>query len=160
MALTKGAIGGGGPQYFKPADHVGDVALIIEPRNIRKGVKTNFRDRDGGQVIRDEAVAFVTAFRSETSLEEGRPYFQQLVTFTNKKFVEDCERLLEQGKRDGDENPAAIVRLEQWQPKGGGNKVWIFKELTEGAAYDAAVAYYERREAELAKAIEEAPDFD
>jgi len=160
VAIAKGALGGGGAPYFKPADHVSDTVLIIEPRAIRKGVKTSFKDKDGNQLVRDEATAYVTAFRNETSLEEGRAYFTSLATFTNSKLVEDCDRLLESGKKDGDNAPAAIVRLDQWQPKGGGNKVWVFKELTGGTVYDAALSYYEKREAEVAKAIADAPDFD
>jgi hypothetical protein len=153
VAISKGQLGGGGAPFFKPADHLNDAALIIEPRSIRKAVQSTNGPRD-------EVTAYVTAFRNETSLEEGRAYFTQLATFTNKVLTRDLEKVLDQAKKDGDEAPAVIVRIKQWTPKGGGNKAWVLEELTSGTVFDGALAYYDKREAELAKAIDSAPDFD
>lgn len=156
MAIAKkGSLGSGGAPFFKPADHVNDAALIIEPRTIRKNVRTGDKNDDGSDKLRDEVVALVIAFKNETSALEGRPFQNGLQTFTNSVLVKDLERF---GIGTGD---AVIVKLRQWQIPNSRNKAWVFNEDDVPDDVRVAVtAFYEKRESEVAKAIEDAPDFD
>lgn len=156
MAIAKkGAIGGVGAPYFKPADHVGDVAIIIEPRSIRKNVKTGDKNDDGTDKLRDEVVALVIAFKNVTSALEGRPFQNGLQTFTNSVLTRDLEKF---GIGSGD---AVVVKLKQWPIPNSRNKAWVFNEDDiDDEVRDAVISYYEKRQTEVASAIADAPSFD
>jgi hypothetical protein len=62
------AISGG--TFFKPLDHMNDLALLIEPTSIVKGVENTYQGRT---TLRDEVTADVTVFANSEALEKGEP---------------------------------------------------------------------------------------
>lgn len=153
MALaSKDSIGGNGAPFFTPADHTNDLALIFEPKSIRRDVKAT-------KGIRDEMLAQVTVFRSQKQLDDGKPHEVKLYTVTAKKIVSDLDKILAEAKRAGDPAPAIIKTVGIWRPPTDPTiKVWVLKDAQD-ADYELAVAYYEKREAATQAALESVPDF-
>jgi hypothetical protein len=59
-----------GGTFFKPLDHMNDLALLIEPTSITKGVENTYQGRT---TLRDEVTADVTVFGTSEALEKGEP---------------------------------------------------------------------------------------
>jgi|GEM_PF-4887062 len=59
-----------GASYFKPADHMSDLALLIEPKTIDKDVESTYQ---GSTRLRDEVIADVSVFANQAALENGEP---------------------------------------------------------------------------------------
>lgn len=69
MAIVKPSEVSGGT-FFKPADHMNDLALLVEPTRITKGVENTY---NGKTTLRDEVIADVTVFANSEALENGEP---------------------------------------------------------------------------------------
>lgn len=59
-----------GGSYLKPADHMNDLALLIEPISIEKNVPSTYQ---GTTRVRDEVLADITYFANIESIESGVP---------------------------------------------------------------------------------------
>lgn len=155
MALAdKGAVGGNGAPFFDPKNYVNDLALIIEPKSVRRNIT-----RAGSDGPRDEMLAQVTVFRSRSQLDKGEPHEVKLYTITAKKMVRDLDEVLENAKKAGDTAPAVISAIGLWRPADNPKiKVWVLKTPDEDD-YEAAAAYYEKREAATQAALDSVPDF-
>lgn len=152
MALAKkDAIGGNLPPFFKPENHGSDLALLIEPLGVREGVPGKFGPRD-------HVRAKVSAFRTQESLDKGQPSLEGVFEINATVLARDLKELLENARKAGDSSPALIATLNHYQPKGGGNKSWVFRQPTD-VDYDKAAAYYEAREAKMRAALSDVPDF-
>jgi hypothetical protein len=152
MALAKkDAIGGSLPPFFRPENHAADLALIFEPQSVREGVPGKFGPRD-------HVRAKVTAFRTQADLDKGVPHSEELVEINATVLARDLKELLENAKATGDTAPALIAVLNHYQPKGGGNKSWVFRQPRDDD-YDKAAAFYETREAKVQAALAEVPSF-
>lgn len=69
MAFAKPSDVSGGT-FFKPAEHMNDLALLIEPTAIVKGVENTYQGRT---TLRDEVTADITVFGTSEALEKGEP---------------------------------------------------------------------------------------
>ncbi|MFY1620020.1 hypothetical protein [Micromonospora sp. WMMD736] len=152
MALAKkDSVGGNLPPFFKPENHGADPALLFEPLGIREGVQGKFGPRD-------HIKTKVTVFRTQEALDKGEPSSVEVVEINATVLARDLKELMEEAKKTGDSSPALIATLLHYQPKGGGNKSWVFRQPRD-ADYDKAAAYYEAREAKLQAALSAVPDF-
>jgi hypothetical protein len=59
-----------GGAFFKPADHINDIALLVEPKRIDRGVSNIY---NGETRTRDEVYADITIFATSEAVETGRP---------------------------------------------------------------------------------------
>lgn len=152
MALAdKNIIGGKGAPYFEPKNHTNDLALIIEPKSIRHDVP----NQNGA---RDEVLAQVTVFRSQSQLDKGEPHEVKLYTITPKVVVRDLAAVLADAKKNNDPAPAVIVTIGIWKPPNSTNKIWVLKSPNDDD-YEKAADYYEKREAATQAALDDVPDF-
>jgi hypothetical protein len=143
---SRDSVGGNLPPFFNPGDFTDAIAIIFEPKKVQHGVPGKWGPRT-------HVTAVLSVFKKEPQLEEGRP---TVVTLTiNTKSIAD--ELDEQFK--GDPNAAIIAVVKPYKPKNGGRDTFVLRQPADGY-YDAAADYYANREKALAKAIDEAPDFD
>jgi len=147
LALAKkDAIGGSLPPFFNPGDFTDALAIIFEPKKVQYGVKGKFGDRT-------HVTAQISVFKSEPQLEDGRP-ITQLVTINTKSIADELDTAFKD-----DPKAAIIATVKPYSPKNGGRDTFVLRQPADGY-YDLAAAYYEGREKALAKAIDDAPDFD
>lgn len=128
MALKKASdfVGGGG--FFKNKEHLEDLALLIEPKSIRKDVPNEFEGRTS---LRDELKADVSVFANQADVENKKPsQIHKGVTITGVLLTRDLEPLIGDG---------TIVTLDKTQ-KGS-----YCMRVPEADAEAAAEAYYEAR---------------
>jgi hypothetical protein len=59
-----------GNSYFKPGDHMSDLALLIEPKTIDRNVESTFNNQTR---LRDEVIADISVFDNQAALESGTP---------------------------------------------------------------------------------------
>ncbi len=59
-----------GGTIFKPANHMNDLALLIEPKDIDRGIPNTY---NGKTTMRDEVTADVTVFGTSEALDKGEP---------------------------------------------------------------------------------------
>lgn len=59
-----------GGEFFKPADHMNDIALLVEPKRIDRGVENTYNDKT---TLRDEVYADITVFATSEAVETRRP---------------------------------------------------------------------------------------
>jgi hypothetical protein len=147
LALAKkDAIGGNLPPFFNPGDFTDALAIIFEPKKVQYDVPGKWGPRT-------HVTAQISVFKNEPQLEEGRPVVQT-VTINTKSIADELD---DQFKTD--KSAAVIATVKPYKPKGGGRDTFVMRQPAEGY-YDLAAAYYEGREKALAKAIDDAPDFD
>jgi hypothetical protein len=130
MALTKASdfVGGGG--FFNVKEHMGDLALLIEPKSIRKNVPNEY---NGQTSVRDELKADVSVFANQADLDAKKPsQVLKGVTFVHVLLTRDLEPLIGGG---------TVVTLDKTQ-KGS-----YCMRPPAADAEAAAEAYYEAREA-------------
>lgn len=135
MALKKASdfVGGGG--FFKNKEHLGDLALLIEPKSIRKDVSNTY---EGKTSLRDEVTADVSVFANQASIEAKQPsQVLKGVTITGVLLTRDLEPLVKDGS-------GTIVTLDK-TAKGS-----YCMRVPDPDAEAAAEAYYEAREAAAA----------
>lgn len=155
MALApKGSIGGGLAPFFNGKEHLNDLVLIIEPKSVKSGIESKFKNPDGSPKTRTIVNAKVTTFLNEPQLEEGRPTVGDFA-FGDTLLAADLAKILEEDKSG---NPAVIASIKLIKNKSGTESP-VFRE-PEAGVYEAAAAYYEKREAGISAAMESAPDFD
>lgn len=139
----------GGSSFFKPAEHVNDIALVVEPLSIAKNVPNTYR---GKTSERDEVTANVTVFRDQAALDSKTPSdVLRGVKVTSTALVSKLEAIL--SAKPNDALPA-IIRKES-----GENTYYAFKDLDDATLAKVA-EWYEEREAQLQAAIADAPSFD
>ena len=59
-----------GASYFKPANHMNDLALLIEPKTIERNVPSTYA---GQTRTRDEVISDVSVFSNQAALDSGVP---------------------------------------------------------------------------------------
>lgn len=134
-----------GGDFFKPAERVGDLAIIFEFKKIMRDQPHTY---EGVASTRDVAYADVACFRTSEDVENKTPsLIVENVSITNQVLVADVDRNDWLGK--------ATVQVIR---KVGRAYVYRDGEEISTAAMDAAIAYYEAREASVAAV--EVPDFE
>ena len=145
MALDFATIPTSG-NFFKPTDHEGALAILVEPTAFR-------RDVPGQYGPKNEVTATLTIFNSETELDGAtEPTIMIGDKFNQTILAGDLETLI--GK-------ATIVKLAKRAPKNPGQQpAWVWQTVT-GEARDKVVAFAVAREKARAEAVsgEDAPDF-
>lgn len=128
--------------FFKPADHVNDLAILLEPKKVLKDQPHNY---DGIESIRDIAIADMAIFKNSADIENASP--SEVLTgvqITNQVLVADIERNDWIGK-------AALVVVRKVK------RPYVWREPEFPGAEAAAAHYYKAREAEREKNADEFP---
>lgn len=134
--------GGGG--WFKPADHTGTLAFLVE-------VKSFDRQRPTPNGPKDSVLVDISAFTSQAELDNGSPQVTKGTRIEQTVLARDLEALV---------GSATIVKLDQVPSKRpGGHPAWVWRPVS-GDIRSKIVAYVEKREAEVQAALDSAPDFD
>lgn len=92
MALTKASdfVGGGG--FFNTKEHLSDLALLIEPKSIRKDVPNEY---NGKTSLRDELKADISVFKNQADIDAKKPSeVLKGVTVTGVLVTRDLEPLI------------------------------------------------------------------
>lgn len=136
----------GGGAYFKPADHMTALALLVEPKRIDKDVESTYQ---GTTRLRDEVVADITVFKTQESLDKGEPSeVLKSVKVVHGMLTGSLEKVM----------GGAMLGIVRKIPTKGGSG-YAFRDV-EGS-HEALVAnYFTQREAAAAEAVAEAPSFD
>lgn len=134
---------GGG--WFKPMDHDEAVAILAEPKSFEHQRPTDFGPKDS-------IVADLTIFDTMDELAAGTPthIFKDIrVEYT--VLTKDLKPLV---------GSATVVTTEQAVSKKPGQKgAWVWRQAT-NEAKKAVIAYATKREADIAAALADVPDFD
>lgn len=121
----------GGGQFFKPQDFDGKV-LLIETEDFKRDVPTGFGPKD-------EAVATITVFDSETATEPSE--------VNESMRVQQTALASTLAARVGQK---MVVKLGKGSAKPGKQAPWVFNTFP--AAYENVGAYVTKRDAALADA--------
>lgn len=136
----------GGGSYFKPADHMTDLALLVEPKRIDKDVPSTY---NGQTRKRDEVTADITVFKTQESLDRGEPSeVLKSVKVVHGMLTSSLEKVMG-GAMLG------IVRKIPTQAGAG----YAFRDV-EADAEAKVGTFYAKREQAAAEAVAEAPSFD
>jgi hypothetical protein len=138
-----------GGSVFKPKDHMQDVAFLIEPKSVNRQVPNTYQ---GKTSYRDEVTCDITVFATLESLEKGEPSEIMKATRTVHPMLSDT---LDKVLAAGPDN-AVAVRLDKVNTKNGSG--FVFRDL-DGERAALVGAYAEKREAAVAAAVADAPDF-
>lgn len=137
-------LGGGG--FFKPADHMTALALLIEPKTIEKNVPNT---HNGQTRNRDEVVADISVFENQAALDAGQPTnVLGKVKVVHGMLSRDLEKIL---------GGAMVGTVTKIPTKAGSG--YVFRDVD--PAVEAIVGeYYNTREKAVAEALASAPSFD
>lgn len=136
-----------GGAFFKPADHMADIALLIEPTKIDRGVSSTYQ---GTTRQRDEVTCTVTSFATVESIDNGEP----TATLKDVKVVHGM--LTSTLERNMNKPFLGIIR--KIPTKGGSG--YVFRDVEKADHITKASDYYIAREAEVAANVAAAPGFD
>lgn len=136
----------GGGAYFKPGDHMNDLAILVEPTKINKDVPNTY---NGVTKNRDEAFGRFTIFATSEALDSGQPSeiledaksVHGMLTSTMEKVIGGAL--------------VAVVR----KVKTGAGAGYAFRDVEKDVEAKVA-AYFTAREAAVAEALADAPSFD
>lgn len=133
-------------EFFKPANHMNDLALLIEAKRIDRNVPNEYK---GVIKPRDEVTADITIFGTSESLERGKP------TKVLKDAVVTHAGLTSRLEQAIGAAFLGLVRKQQMLNGSG----YVFEDCN--ATVEGQVAeYYTKREAAITAALADAPDFD
>ena len=145
MGRNVGKVKEGGA-FFKPAQYVTSIAIVIETKSIALQVPNTFK---GKTEMRDEVTADVTIFSTLESVEQGVP----------TEFIKDAtigHGALVNGVREGiPMEYYVIVRKEDFK---SGNSGFVFREVDAGLGKKLQ-AYMDKRDADRKAALDAVPDF-
>jgi hypothetical protein len=144
MAFQVEKIPGGSGAFFKPAEYVDAVAILIEVRR--------FEAQRPGSTYgpKDTIYADLTVFKDEAALDGGTPELASNSVIDFQVLVSDLEVMV--GK-------ATIAKLARAKPNGGHKPAWVWREV-DASVQEKVVAYATARDEALAAAMADAPEFD
>lgn len=135
-----------GGSFFKPADHMTDLALLVEPKRIDKDVESTYNNVTRK---RDEVVADVTVFKTQESLDRGEPTeVLKSVKIAHGMLTGSLEKVM----------GGAMLGVIRKVPTRNGSG-YAFRDV-EADAEAKVATYYANRESALAEAMDDAPEFD
>lgn len=136
---------GGGGNFFKAADHVADVALVIEPKSVARDVKNEY---EGRVSYRDEVTADISIFRNSEDVDKRQPsVVLKGAKITNKALTGEAEQHI------GGAPLLVVVRKVK-------NYYVFTAEGVTPEAEAAAIDWFTNREKAVQAAIADAPGFD
>ena len=137
-----------GGAFFKPAEHMTDLALLVEPKRIDRGVQNTYQGRT---TFRDEVTADITIFGTSESLDVGVPTSDlREVRIVHGMLTSTLERII----------GGAMVGVIRKIPTKAGSG-YAFRDVE--PPVEAAVAgYYDWREQAVATSLasDDMPSFD
>lgn len=143
MAFEVEQIPASGGAFFKPADYVDAVAILVEVNRFES-------QRPGLYGPKDTVYADLTVFKDAASLDGGTPDVLANALIQSTVLAADLQVMI--GK-------ATIVKLAQAKStKAGNNPAWVWRTV-DAPVQEKVVAYATRREELVAAAIASAPDF-
>lgn len=155
MAFVKASAVSGGGTFLKPANHMNDVAILFEPKSIRKNVKSVYK---GKERLRDEVKADVTFFRTLADLEDGKATsVEKGMVIAYAMVCSTLEAVLPGTPAGGADGGQIVGVLREIDTKNGSG--YVIRDVDE-ETFDLVVAYYEKREAGIEAAVADAPSFD
>jgi hypothetical protein len=134
-----------GGTFFKPAEHMNDLAIMVEPKSVQKNVSSTYNNVTR---VRDEVTADVTIFPTEESLDKGTPTVVKNAVFTHGMLTSTLERVM----------GGVMVGVIRKVPTKAGSG-YAFRDVdasTEGKVGN----YYVNREKAINEALADVPDFD
>ena len=134
--------------FFKPAEHVNDLALIVEPKSIKHDVPNEYK---GNKSTRHEVVADITVFANNAQLGgTGKPTVLKDHVIAGNGLSRSLEPLIaDRGALGG-----VVAKVDA--KKGS---VWVFQDLN-AETVEKIEAYLEARDAQREAAAESMPSFD
>lgn len=143
LNLIEIPVQGGG--WFKPADNINAVAILLEVHQFE-------RQRPTPNGPKDSVLADVTVFKDGAALAAGSPEVTKGQRIEQTILARDLETIV---------GGATIVKLEQIPAKKpGAHPAWVWRPITDASVRTAVVEYANQREAKAEAAVADAPDFD
>lgn len=133
----------GGGDFFKPAEHIHDLAIVIEAKKI---LRDQPHEYEGIKSTRDVAVADMAFFRNQADVDSKTPsVILKGAQITNQILVADVERNEWLG-----EAAVTVVR----KPK----RPYVWRNEVAADAEAAAAAWFENRDKARAAAADDMPE--
>lgn len=133
-------------EFFKPANHMTDLALLIEAKRIDRNVPNEYK---GVTKPRDEVTADITIFGTSEALEKGVPTrVLRAAVVVHAGLTSRLEQAIGA--------PFLGVVRKQEMKNGSG---YTFEDCN-AAVEEQVAAFYTKREAAIKAALADAPDFD
>ncbi|ONI83516.1 hypothetical protein ALI22I_34040 [Saccharothrix sp. ALI-22-I] len=130
--------------WFKPSEHQGAVAILVE-------VKGFDRQRPTPNGPKDSALTDLSIFNSQADLDAGTPTEVKGVRIEQTVLARDLAGLV---------NSATVVTVTQVpNKKPGAHPAWVWRPV-ERAVMQKVVEYANKREQAVQAAVAAAPDFD
>jgi hypothetical protein len=133
---------GGG--WFKPAEHIDAVAFLVE-------VSTFERQRPTPNGPKDSALCDVSIFPDEDALAAGKPLVIKGTRVEQTVLARDLADLV------GAATIVSVVQIPAKKP--GQHPAWVWR-TTSQAVKDQVITFANKREADIAAALDSAPGFD
>ncbi|MEU8327289.1 hypothetical protein [Micromonospora sp. NPDC048839] len=137
-----------GGTFFKPLEHMNDLALLIEPKRIDRNVESTYNNVTR---VRDEVTADITVFGTSEALEKGVPTAViKSARVTHGMLTSTLEKIM----------GGAMVGVVAKVPTKAGSG-YAFRDVS--AAIEGQVGtYYGNREAAVSEALASGamPSFD
>lgn len=131
-----------GSSFFKPADHMNDLALLIEPKTIARNVESTYQ---GTTRLRDEVVADISVFANQAALESGTPSaIVKSTKVVHGMLTSTLEKIL---------GGAMVATVTKVPTKGGSG--YVFRDVKSETEAQVATYFGSRSEAAAA-----APSFE
>lgn len=144
MGFTIKDIPAQGGGWFKPADHVDAVAFLVE-------VTSFDRQRPTPNGPKDSVLVDLSIFPDEAALDAGKPVIIKGVRVEQTVLARDLADLV------GSATVTSVVQVPAKKP--GQHPAWVWRTVSQGVK-DKVVKYATDREAAVAAAVADAPDFD
>lgn len=131
-----------GASFFKPGDHMSDLALLIEPKTIERQVPSTYQ---GNTRVRDEVLADISVFENQAALESGTPSkIMKSAKVVHGMLTSTLEKIL---------GGAMVATVTKVQTKAGSG--YVFRDV-DAATEGQVAAYFTAR----SEAVAAAPSFE
>lgn len=131
-----------GNSFFKPAEHMTDLAVLLEPKTIEKNVPSTYQ---GTTRVRDEVIADITVFANQSALDNGTPTkIMKSCKVVHGMLTSTLEKIL---------GGAMVATVTKTQTQNGSG--YVFRDVDD-ATEGKVGAYYTAR----SEAVAAAPSFE
>jgi hypothetical protein len=131
-----------GSSYFKPKEHMNDLALLVEPKTIDRDVPSTYNNQTR---VRDEVISDVTVFANQAALENGEPTtIIKSTKVTHGMLTSTLEKIL---------GGAMVATVTKIQTQAGSG--FVFRDVDAAIEQQVGAYFTSRSEATAA-----APGFD
>lgn len=132
--------------FFKPKEYLTSLGLLVEPKSIQRDVPNTYKNKT---THRNEIKADISVFDNQAAIDERKPTkVLHNVTIGHGMLVRNLEGVI------GD---ALVAKLDMVETRAG--EGYAFRD-PDDATYAAIEEFYEKREADVKTALNDAPSFD